>query len=217
MGIQNFLQSRPVNFRSLSARNCGRSAATTPKIRRIAAITASAFVLAAGAQPLQQQAGAPTSAIPSQSALRAEEKRNEVVIRRANESLSRRDLKAYIDCFAEDAKNFSVTMGAAGIRRGVEDILTTFPDWRSEILELVARGDSVITRLMVSGTHLGVGKLPMNGGMLVAVPPTGKHFSVEHIHWFKLRDGKIVAHTATRNDIGMMRQLGLLPATGLPK
>jgi predicted ester cyclase len=52
--------------------------------------------------------------------------------------------------------------------------------------------------------------------MLVGVQPTQKHFEVQHIHWYKLRDGKIVAHTANRDDIGMMRQLGLLQP-GPPK
>jgi len=44
----------------------------------------------------------------------------------------------------------------------------------------------------VSGTHLGVGRLPVNGGLLVGVAPTGKHYSVQHIHWFTLRDGLII-------------------------
>jgi hypothetical protein len=41
--------------------------------------------------------------------------------------------------------------------------------------------------------------------------PTQEHFDVQHIHWYKVRDGHIVEHTANRDDIGMMRQLGLLP------
>ncbi len=49
--------------------------------------------------------------------------------------------------------------------------------------------------------------------MLVGVEPTGKRFEVSHIHWYTLRDGKIVEHYANRDDLGMMRQLGLLPAT----
>jgi hypothetical protein len=72
------------------------------------------------------------------------------------------------------------------IRRGIEDILATFPDWHMEIIELIAKGDSVVARFTVTGTHRGVGKFPMNGGMLVGVQPTGKHFSVEHILWMKL-------------------------------
>jgi hypothetical protein len=31
------------------------------------------------------------------------------------------------------------------------------------------------------------------------------------MHWYKLRDGKIVDHFASRDDLGMTQQLGLLP------
>jgi predicted ester cyclase len=85
-----------------------------------------------------------------------------------------------------------------------------------ELFARVAEGDSVVVRSKVSGTHLGVGKLAVNGGMLVGVAPTGKRFVVENIHWYRLRDSAIVEHYAARDDIGMMRQLGLLPAAGLP-
>jgi predicted ester cyclase len=51
----------------------------------------------------------------------------------------------------------------------------------------------------------------VNGGMLVGVPPTGRHFEVQHIHLMQVRGGKIVEHFANRDDLGMMKQLGLLP------
>jgi len=177
------------------------------------ALTILSLAVARAPQPTAQNNGQATD----EAAIRKEEKRNEEIIRRNLDNLNRGDLKAFLQDFAEDVKNFNVAMGREGIRRGVEDIVTTFPDWRMEIVEMVAQGDSVVTLLKVSGTHRGVGKLPMNGGMLVGVEPTQKHFEVQHIHWYKIRDGKIVEHTATRNDIGMMRQLGLLPPTGLPK
>ena len=94
----------------------------------------------------------------------------------------------------------------------LEDIHRTFPDMRLEIVDLLAAGDAVIVRCRFSGTHEGVGQLPVNGGLLVGVAPTHKHFEVQHIHWYELRAGKIVDHYATRDDIGMMQQLGLLPA-----
>ena len=97
------------------------------------------------------------------------------------------------------------------MRATFEDIYTTFPDWKMGIVDLVAEGDSVVVRCTVSGTHKGVGKRPINGGMLVGVAPTGKRFEVQHIHWNTVRGGKIVDHRATRDDIGMNRQLGLLP------
>jgi len=55
---------------------------------------------------------------------------------------------------------------------------------------------------------LGVAALAFGA---LGMAPTQKHFQVQHIHWYKVRDGKIVEHTANRDDIGMMRQLGLLP------
>jgi len=139
------------------------------------------------------------------------EKRNEEVVRRATEAMNRGDLAAYVSYFAEDTKNFDQPLGREGIRIRVEDIFATFPDYRHDIIEIVTRGDSVIVRCRVSGTHKGVAKMPVNGSMLIGVAPTQKHFDVQHIHWYKVRDGQIVEHTANRDDIGMMRQLGLLP------
>jgi predicted ester cyclase len=139
-----------------------------------------------------------------------EDRRNEDVIRHFMEAGPGNPQSA-ISNLAEDARNFGRPGGRELFRAILEDIHATFPDWHVAIEEMVAKGDSVIMRCKVSGTHLGIGKLPVNGGMLVGVQPTKKHFEVEHIHWFKLRDGKIVDHFATRDDIGMMRQLGLLP------
>jgi len=40
------------------------------------------------------------------------------------------------------------------------------------------------------------------------LPVTGKHFSVQHMHRFRLHDEKIVEHWAVRDDLGMLEQLG---------
>jgi len=92
-------------------------------------------------------------------------------------------------------------------------IWRTFPDCHFEILDIIGAGDSVVVRYKVTATHNGVGTLPVMGSMLVGVPATHKRFEVEHIHWYKLRDGKIVDHYAVRNDLLMMKQLGLLPTS----
>ena len=77
---------------------------------------------------------------------------------------------------------------------------------------MVAEGESVVVRCKVSGTHKGVGAKRINGGFLVGVQPTGKRFEVQHIHWYKLHDGKITDHFTNRDDLGMTQQLGLLPS-----
>ncbi len=137
--------------------------------------------------------------------------KNEAVIRQHHERLNRADFTAALQDYAEDTQNHGRSVGRKGLSQVIGDIYATFPDWRMEIVEMVAAGDSVVVRCTVSGTHKGVGKLPVNGAMLVDVAPTGKRFEVQHIHWYQLKDGKIVQHRANRDDIGMIRQLGLLP------
>jgi predicted ester cyclase len=53
----------------------------------------------------------------------------------------------------------------------------------------------------------------VEGGMLVGVAPTNRHFVVQHIHWWRFKDGLIAEHYATRDDLDMMQQLGLIPAS----
>lgn len=133
------------------------------------------------------------------------------VVRQHHARLNRGEVKAAVLDYAEDAMNHGRSVGREGLQRTLDDIYITFPDWRMEIADMVAEGDTVVVRCRVSGTHLGVGQRPINGGMLVGVKPTGKRFEVSHIHWYRVRNGKIAEHYANRDDIGMMRQLGLLP------
>jgi steroid delta-isomerase-like uncharacterized protein len=141
---------------------------------------------------------------------------NVAVVRAQTDSLNRGDIDSAIGYFAEDVSNFGKSRGHSGMRSVLEDIWRTFPDWHFEILDIIAAGDSVVVRYKITATHNGVGTLPVNGGMLVGVPATHKRFEVEHIHWYKLRDGKIVDHYAVRDDLGMMKQLGLLPTSTRP-
>jgi predicted ester cyclase len=136
---------------------------------------------------------------------------NIAVVRMEHDRLNRGDWQGAAALYAEDARNHGRPVGRAGIEKVLEDIYRTFPDWRMEIVDLVAAGDTVAVRCKVSGTHEGVGRLPVNGGMLVGAAPTHRHFEVQHIHWYTVRNGRIVEHYANRDDLDMMRQLGLLP------
>jgi steroid delta-isomerase-like uncharacterized protein len=139
------------------------------------------------------------------------ERQNEQVVRRYYEAINRHDAKAAAAEFFEDAKNFGRPVGRKGIEDRLVDIFTTFPDWHMEIEDIVSIGDDVVVRFRVTGTHQGVSKMPLNG-MPVGAAATGKSFSVGHTHWHTLRDGQIVEHYANRDDLGMLRQLGLLAA-----
>jgi predicted ester cyclase len=136
---------------------------------------------------------------------------NEALARHQHEAISRGDLDGAVDDWADEVINHGRRVPRAGIRAVLADILKTFPDVRMDIDDLIADDRRVVVRCTMSGTHRGVGELPVNGGMLLGVQPTGKSIAVQHIHIYHVVDGKIAEHWATRDDLGMMQQLGLLP------
>ena len=136
---------------------------------------------------------------------------NRRVTEQFNEAFNRGDLDAAASCFAEDCRNHGRQVGRAGLRKVLGAIKTNFPDARMTALNSVVEGEWVVVRCTYSGTHRGASSFPVDGGMLVGVQPTGRSFEVQHIHMFRVLDGKIAEHFANRDDVGMMRQLGLLP------
>ncbi len=113
---------------------------------------------------------------------------------------------------ADDFTNFGRRIGRSGIEVILRALGEAFPDQRHEIVEMVSDGEEVTCRLIMRGTHLGQPSLPLVlGGVLAEVEPTGRRVEVDQIHMFRVRDGKISEHFAVRDDLGMGRQLGLLP------
>jgi len=92
--------------------------------------------------------------------------------------------------------------GPSHLQATAEWLLAQFPDLRMTVASLVAHGDAVAVRVHSEGTNLG----PLNGLM----PPTGKRFSAEQSHWFRVEDGLLAEHWATRDDLTSMLQLGVL-------
>lgn len=150
----------------------------------------------------------------------SETERNRAVVAKHLELLNRGQWKEAAEMFAPDVRHHlgnwqsgeeRIVTGRQALTENLEDLYRTFPDWRMEVLEMVSDGESVVVRCRVSGTHKGVSAKRMNGGFLLGVPPTEKHFVVQHIHWYKVRGGKIAEHFTNRDDLGMTQQLGLLP------
>jgi predicted ester cyclase len=120
-------------------------------------------------------------------------------------------LEEYANCWADEATNNGHVVKKERIKITKEEIRRTFPDYRSEVQDRVIQGDTIVTLSRVSGTHRGVAQTSANGGLLRGVQPTGKRFEVLQTHWWKFKDGKIVLHQAVRDDLGMMKQLGIVP------
>jgi predicted ester cyclase len=137
--------------------------------------------------------------------------RNRRVVEEFVEAFNRHDREAASLPFARDCLNHGRVAGPEGLRAVLDDIFTRFPDIELTPLTWVVEGEWVTVRCTYGGTHRGVGRLPVDGGMLIGVPPTHRSFTVQHIHMFRLGDGKITEHWANRDDVDMMRQLGLVP------
>jgi predicted ester cyclase len=95
--------------------------------------------------------------------------------------------------------------GPAGMRATVTMLRTAFPDLHFTLEELVAEGDLVMVRTTMRGTQRG----PFMGIAL-----TNRPVEQAQIHIVRFADGKAVEHRAVRDDLGMLQQLGVLPARG---
>jgi predicted ester cyclase len=95
--------------------------------------------------------------------------------------------------------------GPESFRQLITMLRTAFPDLRFEIEDLIAEGDTVAGRLTMNGAH---------EGPLMGMPPTGRAVRQAHMHFVRFWDGKAVEHWGLRDDMGMMRQIRLMPEPG---
>ena len=92
--------------------------------------------------------------------------------------------------------------GLEGAIRTMRWLSTVFSDQRFETRQLVAEGDTVV----VHGTQYG-----RHTGDLMGLPPTGREVAYDYVHIVRFVDGKVVDHWGVRDDMTLMRQLGVLP------
>ena len=85
-------------------------------------------------------------------------------------------------------------------RAGLLGIYTN-PTFTAE--DVIAAGDKVVIRWTFRGQHTGAG---------AGVPPTGKEIVASGINIFRIADGKIAELWVESDDLGELRQLGVLPA-----
>ena len=96
-----------------------------------------------------------------------------------------------------------------GERPGVEGVIDTmhwlarvFADQRWEVHTVLADGDTVCVHATHHGRHVGT---------LMGIEPTGRTFAYQYAHFLRYRDGKAVEHWSVRDDMTLMRQLGVIP------
>ena len=87
-----------------------------------------------------------------------------------------------------------------GTRAIAEEWTTAFPDWRFELLGLVAEGDRVVAHIPYSGTFTH----PING-----IAPTGRFARVDEMVIFRIANARIAEAWEVYDEAGMWRQLGV--------
>jgi predicted ester cyclase len=97
--------------------------------------------------------------------------------------------------------------GREALKQFIRMYRTAFPDLRFTIEDQVAEGDNLVTRWSTSGTH--------NGG-LMGIAPTGKQTRSTGISVERFSAGKTVEDWTNWDALGLMQQLGVIPALGQP-
>jgi steroid delta-isomerase-like uncharacterized protein len=94
-----------------------------------------------------------------------------------------------------------------GYREWFGALFAAFPDYRFEILDVVADEERAAVRWRSTGSFTGTGAFE---GIL----PNGQSVDIEGCDLLRIRDGKIVDLNAYLNAADMARQLDALPPTG---
>jgi len=101
--------------------------------------------------------------------------------------------------------SFPPVQGAEGLKQAISTVLTAFPDFHFTFDDMIAEADKVVARLTIRGGHTGA---------LMGIPPTGKQITISALHIYRVAGGKLVEGWVNSDDLGMMQQLGVVPAPG---
>ena len=93
--------------------------------------------------------------------------------------------------------------GIDGVKQSIDGYRSAFPDLTITIKEQIAEGDLVATRWIATGTQKGE---------LMGVAATGKEATVTGLTLDTIKDGKIVESWNNWDTLGMLQQLGVVPA-----
>jgi predicted ester cyclase len=127
------------------------------------------------------------------------------------EAVAARDIEAMLEHWDPDGGGYihgMVDVRVPDTYRGwFADLFKAFPDFRFEVLDIVAEGEMAAVRWRVSGTFNGSTRFE-------GMDPNGARVETEGCDVLTIRDGKLVSNYAYTNGAEMMRQLGALPTAG---
>jgi steroid delta-isomerase-like uncharacterized protein len=91
----------------------------------------------------------------------------------------------------------------AGFKHKIAGFRAAFPDLEYDLQDIIASGDTVATRWVVAGS-------PQQEFM--GIPASGQTIRVEGMNFYRLKDGRVTDIWTQFDGVGMMQQLGAIPA-----
>ncbi len=136
-----------------------------------------------------------------------EAERNKAVVRRFIEEVqNNKNMDLFDELNAEDFVNLSAPPGMPSDREGgkmfLGGFLAAFPDSQVTVDDMIAEGDRVATKKTFRGTHTGD---------FMGIPPTGNRVTLQYVDILRLRDGQIIEHWLSMDQLSFMQQLGVIP------
>jgi predicted ester cyclase len=91
------------------------------------------------------------------------------------------------------------------MKQAIERVGKGLSNAKMTIEDVVAEGDRVAVLLTSAATQ---------SGPFMGMPPTGRSYTIEELHLFRVADGRVAEHWHQIDALGMMRQLGGSPKAG---
>ena len=135
---------------------------------------------------------------------------NKALVRRFYEEVFNKKNLAGLNAFVdpqiiEHALPPGLSAGSEGTRQFIGMYLAAFPDLHLTAEDMVAEGDEVAARFTMRGTHRGE---------FMGIPPTGKQVTMTGIQIVRIAGGRIAENWVNLDALGMLQQLGVIPAMG---
>jgi steroid delta-isomerase-like uncharacterized protein len=105
----------------------------------------------------------------------------------------------------QDPEISASQVGPKLYKRRVVEVTTGFPDLCFTVEDTIAEGEKVVACWTISGTHKNE---------YMGIPATGRKVAFEGITVHHIKNGKILDSYTRWDALGLMRQLGAIPAQG---
>lgn len=123
--------------------------------------------------------------------------------------LNNRNLDAVVKHYTADARFHGwgpQTIDVKGYHMAMSEILAAFPDAKFTTLDVISEGYKVVRRHQLEGTH--------TGAAFQGIPKTGRKVVVTATVTFHFENGKAKELWLNADFLGLLAQLGALPAPG---